>query len=178
MLKRTSGGDNDTELNELTVAPIRVPSSVTVVTTATPVGKSPRASLKLRSVNVIWRALIVASRLAAWAKFDCLPRECLLEDSIFSDIHYLSTCLVRASGCRRLVSAFARPNCHRICSRIVQPDHATAFHGHGSVAMMIKTSLQPTRRACQRASSVAFAYGETTNEVSFKSIVNDRCVPP
>src|SRR5262249_35147734 len=56
MLNRTSGGDNDTELNELTVAPIRVPSFVRVVTTATPVGKSPRASRKLRSVNVIWRA--------------------------------------------------------------------------------------------------------------------------
>jgi len=53
MLKRTSGGDNDTELNELTVAPIREPSFVTVVTTATPVGKSPRASRKLRSVKVI-----------------------------------------------------------------------------------------------------------------------------
>ena len=56
MLKRTSGGDNDTELNELTVAPIREPSFVTVVTTATPVGKSPRASRKFRSVKVIWRA--------------------------------------------------------------------------------------------------------------------------
>jgi hypothetical protein len=59
MLKRTSGGDNDTELNELTVAPIRVPSFITVVTTATPVGKSPRASRKLRSVKVIWRALFL-----------------------------------------------------------------------------------------------------------------------
>src|SRR4029077_15728042 len=58
MLKRTSGGDNDTELNELTVAPIRVPSVVTVVTTATPVGKSPRASRKLRSVKVIWRTFL------------------------------------------------------------------------------------------------------------------------
>jgi hypothetical protein len=57
MLKRTSGGDNDTELNELTVAPIRVPSFVTVVTTATPVGKSPRASRKFRPVKVIWRTL-------------------------------------------------------------------------------------------------------------------------
>jgi hypothetical protein len=58
MLKRTSGGDNDTELKELTVAPIRVPSVVTVVTTATPVGKSPRASRKLRSVKVIWRTFL------------------------------------------------------------------------------------------------------------------------
>jgi len=65
MLKRTSGGDNDTELNELTVAPIREPSFVTVVTTATPVGKSPRASRKFRSVKVIWHApFFVASRLA------------------------------------------------------------------------------------------------------------------
>src|SRR5215468_963877 len=76
MLKRTSGGDSDTELNELTVAPIRAPSFVTVVTTATPVGKSPRASRKLRSVKVIWRALFVASR----------TRQCL------------SSCLVRARG--------------------------------------------------------------------------------
>src|SRR5215475_18713 len=53
ILKRTSGGDNDTELNELTVAPTRVPSPVIVVTTATPVGKRPRASRKLRSVIVI-----------------------------------------------------------------------------------------------------------------------------
>ena len=53
MLKRTSGGDNETELNELTVVPRRVPSLVTVVTTATPVGKKPSASRKLRWANVI-----------------------------------------------------------------------------------------------------------------------------
>src|SRR5215831_13971643 len=53
ILKRTSGGDSETELNELTVAPTRVPSLVIVVTTATPVGKRPRASLKLRSENVM-----------------------------------------------------------------------------------------------------------------------------
>src|SRR6516165_631216 len=63
MLKSTSGGNNDTELNELTVAPMRVPSLVMVVTTATPVGKRPSASLKLRSVNVIVLSLdALASR--------------------------------------------------------------------------------------------------------------------
>jgi hypothetical protein len=72
----------------------------------------------------------------------------------------------------------ARPNRHRICSRIMQPDHATAFHGHGGIAMMIKASLQPMRCVCQRASDVAFAHGEATNEVSFKSFVNERCVRP
>jgi hypothetical protein len=77
MLKRTSGGDNDTELNELTVAPMRLPSFVTVVTTATPVGKSPRASRKLRSVKVIWRGPICGKQ----------TRRCL------------STCLVSASAC-------------------------------------------------------------------------------
>src|SRR5215475_11801885 len=59
ILKRTSGGDNDTELNELTVAPTRVPSPVIVVTKATPVGKRPRASRKLRSVIVIVPFLLV-----------------------------------------------------------------------------------------------------------------------
>src|SRR5262249_1627246 len=53
ILKRTSGGDNDTELNELTVVPRRMPSLVIVVTTATPVGKQPSASRKLRCANVI-----------------------------------------------------------------------------------------------------------------------------
>src|SRR5215831_10986310 len=69
ILKRTSGGDNDTELNELTVAPTRVPSPVIVVTTATPVGKRPRASRKLRSVIVIVPFLLVQalSREEAWA---------------------------------------------------------------------------------------------------------------
>src|SRR5262245_33234066 len=44
MLNRTSGGSSDTELNELTVAPIRIPPSVTAVTTAMPVAKQPSAS--------------------------------------------------------------------------------------------------------------------------------------
>src|SRR5712671_6634830 len=53
ILNRTSGGDNDTELNELTVVPRRAPSRVIVVTTATPVGNRPSASRKLRGANVI-----------------------------------------------------------------------------------------------------------------------------
>src|SRR6266849_7919025 len=70
----------------------------------------------------------------------------------------------------------ARPNRHRICSRIMQPDHATTFHGHGGVTMMIKASLQPTGRARQRAIDIAFTDGEATNQVNSKSIVNDRCI--
>lgn len=77
ILKRTSGGDNDTELNELTVAPTRVPSLVIVVTTATPVGKRPRASRKLRSVIVIAPFLLVQAlpgqSRKAWAGRQGLP---------------------------------------------------------------------------------------------------------
>jgi hypothetical protein len=54
ILKRTSGGDSDTELNELTVVPRRVPPLAIVVTTATPVGKRPSASRKLRGAIVIY----------------------------------------------------------------------------------------------------------------------------
>src|ERR1700758_3274782 len=63
----------------------------------------------------------------------------------------------------------ARPNRHRICSRIMQPDDAAAFHGHGGVTMMIKSSLQPARRARQRAIDIAFTDDEATNQVSSKS---------
>src|SRR5215813_5395184 len=74
ILKRTSGGDNDTELNELTVVPRTAPSLVIVVTTATPVAKQPSASRKLRCANVIcampqkgtpaWRASVMPAQRA------------------------------------------------------------------------------------------------------------------
>jgi len=70
----------------------------------------------------------------------------------------------------------ARPDRHRICSRIMQCDHSTAFHGHGGIAVMIKTSLQSVRRASQRAIDLAFTNGETTNQVGLKSVVNKRCI--
>jgi hypothetical protein len=57
MLKRTSGGDNETELKELTVVPIRAPCLVIVVTTATPVGKRPSAFRKLRCSNAMTQLL-------------------------------------------------------------------------------------------------------------------------
>src|SRR5688572_9954385 len=47
-LHSTSGGDSDTELNELHVKPIGVPLGPAVVTTLTPVAKVPRALRKSR----------------------------------------------------------------------------------------------------------------------------------
>src|SRR5215469_3720148 len=72
----------------------------------------------------------------------------------------------------------ARPDCDRICPRIVEADHAAAFHGHGAIAVVIKTSLQPVRRASQRAFHITFTHGELTNQVGPKSIVNERCAGP
>src|SRR4029079_12380246 len=50
-LHSTSAGDRETELNELHVRPIGVPSGATVVTIATPVGNVPSAFLKSRGSN-------------------------------------------------------------------------------------------------------------------------------
>ena len=72
----------------------------------------------------------------------------------------------------------AQPDCDRICPRIVEADHATAFHGHCGIAMMMKTSLQPVWRASQRAIYITFTDGEPTNQVGPKSIVNERCARP
>src|SRR6266480_4593856 len=49
MLNSTSGGDSDTELNELIVSPRGSPASENAVTTATPVGNTLSASRKARS---------------------------------------------------------------------------------------------------------------------------------
>jgi hypothetical protein len=38
-----------------------------------------------------------------------------------------------------------RPDCHRIGARLMQADHAAAFHGRGDIAMMMKASLQSMR---------------------------------
>src|SRR5258706_4076162 len=51
MLKSTSGGSKDTELNELIVMPIRSPAASCPVRTMIPVGKTPKASLNWRLSN-------------------------------------------------------------------------------------------------------------------------------
>ena len=97
MLKRTSGGDNETELKELTVAPIRVPSLVTVVTTATPVGNNPSASRKLRSVKVIFPRPFVASR--------CAAQSSKIRLFFVSQSHRRCLLVQRDCGCRLLAQA-------------------------------------------------------------------------
>jgi hypothetical protein len=52
MLKRMSGGDNETELKELMVLPSLRPSSVTDVATMIPVENRPSASRSSRSEKV------------------------------------------------------------------------------------------------------------------------------
>ena len=68
-----------------------------------------------------------------------------------------------------------RPDRHRIGPRIVQSDHAAAFHRHGGVAMMIKAPLQPMRRARKRAVGVAFANREGADQVGAELVVDDGC---
>ena len=48
MLQSTSGGVSDTELNELAVSPIMLPSSARVVMMVTPVANKPSAERSAR----------------------------------------------------------------------------------------------------------------------------------
>ena len=53
MHHKTNGGVSDTDANELTVMPMAGRSPLSVVTTATPVGKQPSASRNARVSNSI-----------------------------------------------------------------------------------------------------------------------------
>ena len=65
---RINGGSSDTELKELAVKPTRVPCSVTVETTVTPVGKVASALRKPRRSDIATFWSIDGSTLMATAR--------------------------------------------------------------------------------------------------------------
>src|SRR5918912_1539015 len=127
-----SGGDSETELNELTVRPSRTPS-VMAVTIATPVAKRPSASRNCRSVNAMRRHLSIVRQTKFSAAFTS-PGRCGASGPaphLAPRVHCAATPINARRGRRINKSGEIRYRRTRVPARALgfRPMPATAFHG-------------------------------------------------
>ncbi len=70
------------------------------------------------------------------------------------------------------------PDRHGLRARIVDADHAPAFHGHAAVAVMIEPPPQRVRRAGQSGLDVALVDGELADDVGAQLLMDEGSTRP